>query len=75
LAPRVVVAISSPDPTIEAERINPGPRNLIFLKNFSGGSRTESCVNMYGSEFSVRFPDLKYWDNQQFFVCYFFKPI
>lgn len=28
----------------------------------------ESWVNMYGSEFSVRFPDLKYWDNQQLFV-------
>jgi hypothetical protein len=32
-APRIVVAINSPDPTIEAERINPGPKNLSFEKN------------------------------------------
>jgi hypothetical protein len=59
LAPRVVVAISSPDPTMEADRMNPGPRNLIFSEIFSGGSRTESFVNMYGSEFSVNIPDFK----------------
>jgi hypothetical protein len=41
-APSVVVAISSPDPTIDADRINPGPRNFIFLKKSEGGSRTVS---------------------------------
>jgi len=62
------VAISSPDPTIEAVRINPGPRNFIFLKNLSGGSRMESFVKIYGSGFFVRFPDLKYWDYQKLYV-------
>ena len=37
-APRVVVAISSPDPTIPAERINPGPRFLILSMNETGGT-------------------------------------
>jgi hypothetical protein len=37
-APNTVVAISSPDPTIEAERIKPGPRNLILFKKVLGGS-------------------------------------
>jgi hypothetical protein len=32
-APRIVVAINSPDPTIEAERIKPGPKNLSLEKN------------------------------------------
>ena len=36
-APRTVVAINSPDPTIEAERINPGPKNLSFSKKEAGG--------------------------------------
>ena len=37
-APRIVVAINSPDPTIEAERIKPGPKNLSLEKNDRGGS-------------------------------------
>lgn len=36
-APSTVVAINSPEPTIEAERINPGPRNLSFSKSEVGG--------------------------------------
>ena len=38
LAPSVVVAISSPDPTMEADKIKPGPRNLSFWPNDVGGS-------------------------------------
>jgi hypothetical protein len=38
LAPRVVVAINSPEPTIDADRIKPGPRNLRLLAIVEGGS-------------------------------------
>ena len=39
LAPKTVVAISSPEPTIDAERINPGPRNLSWENIERGGVR------------------------------------
>ena len=45
-APNVVVAISSPDPTIEAERINPGPKNFNLPAKEVGGS---FAVNPYVS--------------------------
>ena len=38
LAPRLVVLISSPVPTIEAARINPGPICRIALESECGGS-------------------------------------
>ena len=38
LAPTMVVAMSSPDPTIDAERINPGPMKGRAPKNVFGGS-------------------------------------
>jgi len=37
LAPRTVVAINSPEPTIEAERINPGPKKVNILRRLVGG--------------------------------------
>src|SRR5436189_2748309 len=49
LAPRVVVAINSPDPTMEADRINPGPRNFNFLKKGTGGSLMVLSVITYVS--------------------------
>jgi hypothetical protein len=48
-APKVVVAINSPDPTMEAERINPGPRNFNFLKKETGGSLMVLSVITYVS--------------------------
>ena len=40
LAPREVVAMSSPDPTTAADKMKPGPRCLKIPKKFSGGSFT-----------------------------------
>src|SRR6478736_6169167 len=37
-APNTVVAINSPDPTMEAERIKPGPRNARLRMKVEGGS-------------------------------------
>ena len=37
-APRVVVATSSPDPTIDADSTNPGPRCLRLPRRVVGGS-------------------------------------
>ncbi len=37
-APNVVVAMSSPDPTIDADRIKPGPRNRRRPMSEVGGS-------------------------------------
>ena len=41
-APNTVVAINSPDPTIDADRINPGPKNFNLVKNELGGSLMSS---------------------------------
>src|SRR5688500_19202331 len=38
LAPRVVVAINSPEPTMEAESMKPGPRNGSRPQNEVGGA-------------------------------------
>ena len=38
------MAINSPDPTIEAERIKPGPKNLSLEKNDRGGSFVEVWI-------------------------------
>jgi hypothetical protein len=43
-APSVVVAMSSPEPTMEADRINPGPRNVSLCRNEPGGSFTVFSV-------------------------------
>jgi hypothetical protein len=40
-APRMVVAINSPEPTIDAESIKPGPKNFSLEKNDWGGSLVE----------------------------------
>jgi len=48
-APSVVVAISSPDPTIEALRISPGPRYRTLCRQPVGGSLMPSAVSVYGS--------------------------
>jgi hypothetical protein len=48
-APNVVVAINSPEPTIEAERINPGPRNFNLPLNVTGGSLIVLSVITYRS--------------------------
>jgi hypothetical protein len=37
-APSVVVAINSPEPTMDADKINPGPRNLSLSIKETGGS-------------------------------------
>ena len=37
--PMIVVAINSPDPTIDADKINPGPRYFRLALNPTGGSR------------------------------------
>ena len=37
-APNMVVAINSPEPTIEADKIKPGPRNFNLLLKETGGS-------------------------------------
>jgi len=39
LAPMRVVAINSPEPTIDAERIKPGPKWRRLAVNVSGGAR------------------------------------
>ncbi len=39
-APNVVVAMSSPEPTIDAVRIKPGPSNRMRARHDSGGSAT-----------------------------------
>ena len=36
--PKVVVAINSPEPTMEADKIKPGPKNLSLSTNLLGGS-------------------------------------
>ncbi len=46
LAPRDVVAISSPEPTTDAERMKPGPRNFSFSLNLKGDSRTAFLSNL-----------------------------
>jgi hypothetical protein len=43
-APKMVVAINSPDPTIDAERIKPGPRNFNLDLNVTGGDLIVSLV-------------------------------
>ncbi len=48
-APRVVVAMSSPDPTMEADRTNPGPRNFNFSRNLVGGAAIRLADSRYGS--------------------------
>lgn len=44
LAPSIVVAINSPEPTIEADKINPGPRNFNFCVKVVGGSLMDRSV-------------------------------
>jgi hypothetical protein len=41
------VAINSPEPTIEADRIKPGPRNFNFWVKETGGSLIVLSVIMY----------------------------
>jgi hypothetical protein len=48
-APRAVVAISSPDPTMDALRMSPGPRYLKLAFQPTGGSLIPSGVNVYRS--------------------------
>src|SRR6185295_16998236 len=55
LAPSTVVAINSPEPTIEAERINPGPRNLNLSISRTGGSLMVAAEMMYGSVDIVKY--------------------
>ena len=43
LAPRSVVIINSPEPTMEAERMKPGPRKRSFPVKLPGGSRIRSA--------------------------------
>ena len=57
-APSVVVMMSSPDPTIEAERIIDGPRQESVPRNVGGGSRTATVgefplVDMIPSRWSL----------------------
>jgi hypothetical protein len=40
----MVVATNSPEPTIEADKINPGPRNFNFFVKVAGGSLMERLV-------------------------------
>ncbi len=49
LAPRLVVLISSPVPTIEAARINPGPICRIAFGSVCGGSLIASGGSAYRS--------------------------
>src|ERR1043166_683249 len=48
-APSVVVAINSPEPTIDAQRMMPGPIRFIIAPNVRGGSATSSGLSRYGS--------------------------
>ena len=41
-APKVVVAISSPEPTIDAQRIMPGPMRRRIARKVDGGVSTSS---------------------------------
>jgi hypothetical protein len=43
-APKMVVAISSPDPTMEAERTNPGPSLFAVFSHPVGGATIFSGV-------------------------------
>ena len=43
-APSVVVAINSPEPTIDADKINPGPRNFNDELMLPGGSFIVAAV-------------------------------
>ena len=45
-APSVVVAINSPEPTMEADKIKPGPRNLSLPIKDDGGSFMELPVTL-----------------------------
>ena len=47
-APSRVVAISSPEPTMEAERMKPGPRKRSLPVKLAGGSRTLFSLRWYG---------------------------
>ena len=47
-APSVVVAISSPDPTIEAASTMPGPMRRTVARNRPGGSSTHAGSSAYG---------------------------
>jgi hypothetical protein len=53
-APRSVVAINSPDPTMDAERMKPGPRKDNFDRNDSGGSLMDVWSGEYLSV-SIKF--------------------
>ncbi len=46
LAPSVVVEINSPEPTTEADKINPGPRYFIRPKKVTGGFLINSFVRI-----------------------------
>jgi hypothetical protein len=46
-APNMVVAINSPEPTIEADKIKPGPRNFNLLLKETGGSLIVFSVIIY----------------------------
>ena len=47
-APVLVVAISSPDPTIDPAKINPGPKFLSIPRVFCGGLCTFEFVGLIG---------------------------
>src|SRR5688572_458010 len=53
-APNMVVAINSPEPTIEADKIKPGPRNFNLLLKETGGSLIVLSVIMYLSVVMVK---------------------
>jgi hypothetical protein len=42
-APSTVVAINSPEPTMEADKIKPGPRKLSLPLRDMGGSLMPGC--------------------------------
>ena len=55
LAPNMVVAINSPDPTMEADKIKPGPKNFKRSINLWGGSWIVDSEMRYGSLIKVKF--------------------
>ena len=61
LAPSTVVAINSPDPTIEAERINPGPRNESLTIPFTWINALMTAIEFFtgdilATEINCAFP-------------------
>jgi hypothetical protein len=50
-APNMVVAINSPEPTIEADKIKPGPRNFnLLLKEVGGHGKQNEFIGFAKGE-------------------------